>query len=511
MRIQWPSRVRCGNDRPSGFTSTIATTGHGRHIYCRHSGGHDETLAQGMEKSMYDMIVIGGGPAGVAAAMRARELGASVALVERDKMGGTCTNDGCVPTRVLAKAARLVRDAEQFGGYGLTGERPTVHFRKLLDRTEEIVRTIRDKKQDADQLARLGIEIIRGEARFVDAHTVAVGSDRNLEGRTIIICAGGHARRLPFPGNELALTNSEVWTMEQLPRSMVIIGAAATGTQLASVFATFGAQVTLVEMAPQILPGEDALVGKTIAQTFARHGIDVITGIGGVERLEAATDGLRLHYTHDDRLHMLSTEAVIMATGWPGNAEQLNLDAAGVRSERSYIQVDDYLRTSTPHIFAAGDINGQSMLVESGSHEGRIAAENALQGLERDATHRCVPHGGFTDPEYGGVGLTEKQARGQGDPVIAVVSYADLDRAIIDGRQEGFCKLIVARDSREIIGAHVVGEQAVEVVQLLAAGMGADARVEQLAEVEWAYPTFTGIVGLAAREVLRELEINSDA
>lgn len=178
--------------------------------------------------------------------------------------------------------------------------------------------------------------------------------------------------------------------------------------------------------------------------------------------------------------------------------------------ERGRPVVNDALRTNVPHIFAAGDVTGRSMLVESGSYEGRIAAANAVLARNRSARHNIVPHGGFTDPEYGAVGLTEDQAAAEHDVAVATVPYTALDRARIDGRAEGACKLIVSRESREVLGAHVVGEQAVEVAQAVAAAMGAAARVDQLARVEWAYPTFTAVIGIAARKVLRELEVMRD-
>ena len=456
---------------------------------------------------MFDVIVIGGGPAGVTAALRARELGASVALVERGRMGGTCTNDGCVPMRVLAKAARLVRDGEQLRNYGLIGERPTVDFPRLLARTQALVDQIHDKKRLEQHLERVGVTRFAGTARFVDDHTLVLDGGTTLQGDKCIICAGGRARRLPFPGGELALTHSDVWSLPKLPRSVAIVGGAATGCQLASVFAAFGSKVSLLDLAPRILPGEDELVSQVITDAFVRHKIEIISGIGGVERLERDGEGIHFHYTHHGEERMLAVEAVILAVGWPGNVDALNLAAANVQTERSYIVVDDHLRTSTPHIFAAGDITGRMMLVQSASFEARIAAENAVHDGSLTFPHQIVPHGGFTDPEYGSVGLTEQQARANHDCCSVEVNYAELDRAVIDSRTEGVCKLIVSRTSHQIVGAHVVGEQAVEVVQLIAAGMAAGTRVEQLAQLELAYPTFTGIVGLAARQVVRDLGI----
>jgi pyruvate/2-oxoglutarate dehydrogenase complex dihydrolipoamide dehydrogenase (E3) component len=458
---------------------------------------------------MTDLIVIGGGPAGVTAALRARELGASVALVERGRLGGICTNDGCAPTRVLAKAARLAREAEQFGDYGLVGEPPRVDLPQLLAHTQRTIYRIHEKKQLLDHLHQAGVAVFAnaGDASFEDAHTLALGDGTRLAAEKFILCVGGHARRLSFPGSELALTHSDVWTLTRLPRSMAVVGGAATGCQLASIFAAFGARVTLLDAAPRLLPAEDESVAAAMADAFRARGIDLLTGIGGVTRLEREGDALQLHYTLNGP-QRLSVESVILAVGWVGNVESLNLAGAGVQTERGYVVVDAHLRTSAPHIFAAGDVTGRMMLVQSAGYEARVAAENAVLGRGRPHQHRIVPHGGFTDPEYGSVGLTEQQARAEGeDYAVALVPYADMDRAVIDGQTEGFCKLIVARESRRLLGAHVVGEQAVEIVQLVAAGMAADMRVEHLAELELAYPTFTAIVGLAARQLTRELGV----
>ena len=459
---------------------------------------------------MTDVVVVGGGPAGVTAALRARELGAEVALVDRGGLGGTCTNDGCVPTRVLAHAARLVREAGQFAQYGLVGEPPVVDFPRVLAAARETVTRIHGKKQLARHLAQMGVRVVEspGGTRFMDAHTLALTDDATLRGEKIILAAGGHARRLAFPGAEHALTHSDVWTMPRLPRSIVIIGGAATGCQLASVFAAFGSRVAVLEVGPRLVGVEDEAVSQAITEAFTRRGISAITQIGGVERLDRLPDGaLRLTYTRDNAPHEIDAEAVLLAVGWPANSAELNLEAAGVASERGYIRVDDSLQTTAPHIFAAGDVTGRMMLVQSATAEGALAAESAVLGPGGRGAHRIVPHGGFTDPEYGSVGLTEAQARAQDDCAVAIVPYASCDRAVIDGHTEGFCKLIVSQSSHRILGAHIVGEQAVEILQLVAAGMAADMWVEQLAELELAYPTFAAVVGLAARRIVRELGV----
>ncbi len=459
--------------------------------------------------TIYDLIVVGGGPAGVTAALRARELGATVALVERGRMGGTCTNDGCVPTRVLAKAARLLRDSEQFQDYGLTGPVPVLDFEGLIKRTQHIVYTIHEKKQLINHLHDSGAQVFTGtgNAQFSNPHTLVMNDGTSLQAEKFILCAGGRARRLDFPGEELALTHSDIWSLKKLPNSVVIAGAAATGCQVASILNAFGSQVTLLEVAPRILRTEDEAISQTVHQSFHERGIQIETGISGIQKIEKTGDFFRLSYQENGQMLYKEAEAVILSTGWLGNLDSLNLPAAGVATDGRYVQVDDALRTSARHIFAAGDITGRMMLVQSAGYEALLAVENALLNGSRQEKHTIVPHGGFTDPEYGSVGLTEEQALKEEDCEIAVVHFSDLDRAVIDGHTAGLCKLIVSRSNHRILGAHVVGEQALEIIHLVAAGMLAGLWIEQLAELEIAYPTFTAAVGIAARRIVNNLGV----
>jgi pyruvate/2-oxoglutarate dehydrogenase complex dihydrolipoamide dehydrogenase (E3) component len=456
------------------------------------------------------LIVLGGGPAGMAAALQARELHADVTLIESKRVGGTSINEGPAPVRTLARAARLARDAGSWETFGLKGARPAIDLAAVLANARRVALYAHEKKHLAEYIRSTGIELIEGvgPARFLNQHTVGVADGRTWQADKIIIAAGGRGRRLSVPGAELALTYSDIWSLKQLPATVAVVGGAATGCQLASILEDFGCQVYLLELAPRLISQEDEDIAVALADAFQKQGITIITG-AGTERLEKTDGGIRLHYREQERSASLAVDAVFFATGWPGNVDSLNLAAAEVVTDRSYIPVNDYLQSNMPHIFAAGDINGQSMLVQSARYEGRIAAENAVLGPYHRFTHEIVPSGSFTDPEYASVGLTEAEARQQYDCAVAVVQYADLMRPVVDAHPEGFCKLIVERRRRYILGAHVLGEYSVEIIQMVAACMAGGMRVEQLAELQLAYPTFTEAVEMAAQKLVRELGLAS--
>ena len=291
-----------------------------------------------------------------------------------------------------------------------------------------------------------------------------------------------------------------------LPASVAVVGGADTGCQLASILADFGVTVTLIEASPNLVPRADRDISTAMADSFVARGITVLTETL-VEALETAPAGVAVQYHSGSDRGRLDVEAVFFAVGWPGNADALGVSAVGVNTKAGYVVVGADLRSSVAHIFAAGDINGISMLVPSARHQGRVAAENAVLGTRRHFTDEIVPTGSFTDPEYGSVGLTETQARDRYDCEVAVVRYDNLVRPVADGHPEGFCKLIVERHRRYILGAHVLGEYSAEVVQMAAACMVANLRVEQVAEMQPAFPTFTEGVSKAAQQIARQLGI----
>jgi pyruvate/2-oxoglutarate dehydrogenase complex dihydrolipoamide dehydrogenase (E3) component len=453
-------------------------------------------------------LIVGGGPAGVTAAIQARELGADVTLLEAERVGGTNLNQGPAPVRTLARAARLARDWSSWERFGLEGPRPVPNLEAVLANCARVARYAHDKKDVAGHLRRNGIELIDrlGPVRFTGPHTVRAEDGRSWRGDRIVIAVGCRAARLPVPGGELTLTYQDIWTLKALPQAVTVIGGADTGCQMASIFADLGADVRLFEAGPRLVPGADVSISAALRQAFAARGIEVITD-ARVQALERATEQIVVRFTREGPVEQATAEAVFAAVGWPANLKNLDLDAAGVTSNPRAIPVDDYLRTSAGHIFAAGDVNGRSKLVQTARHEGRVAAWNAVRGLTRQPGYDVVPAGSFTDPEYGSVGQTEDQAARDHDVAVGIARYDDLLRPVADGHPEGFCKLIVDRRSHLILGAHVLGEYSAEIVQVVAAAMSAGMKVEQLAEIQFAFPTFTEAVSMAAQMACRTIGI----
>lgn len=453
----------------------------------------------------YDVLVIGGGPAGMAAATRAAELGARTAVVERSALGGTCVNSGCVPSRVLAKTARLFREVRTAYNYGIVVAEPTVDWEKTVERVRATVERVLDAKGYQATLERLDIRLVRGQAVFTGGHSLSVDG-AEISARSIILCIGGGARRLPISGAELSILPYEVLSLRELPAAVAIIGGGHTGAQLTTIFNALGSKVLLLDLAPRILTIEDDDVSASVTAGFASKGVQVETGIDGIDGIAEGPDGsLTIMWKRDGKSASRDVNAVVMAAGWPANLAGLGLEAAGVETARSFIPVDDYLRSNVPHIFVAGDANGSSMLVQAAVFEGETAAENAVLGANRTTPHHLLPEGGFTDPDYAGVGLTEAKARERDSECHAVVvPYAAVERPIIDDREHGFLKLVTDRHRELILGAHAVGENAVEVIQAVASAMAAGTDVATLARVKFAYPTYSAVIGHAARAALRK-------
>jgi dihydrolipoamide dehydrogenase len=452
---------------------------------------------------------IGGGPAGLAAALRAAELGAHSTLFARDALGGMAATDGPVPVRVLAHAARLLREARQLGQYGIEVGLPEVDYSRVLDRVQRVVDDIQMHTHLRPNLERAGVVVHEnaGTVRLADAHTLTTERGLELYADTIIVCTGGTSRRLPIEGFDLTATHSDAWGLTSVPGSMLVVGAGATGAQVASVFNAFGSKIQLFEAAPRILMTEDEDVSVAVADAFRASGMVVREGFGSIDRFEQTSNGVRMLFSKDGVSDQAEAEVVVVAIGWQADTVGLNLPAAGVETtSRGYIAVDAYLRTSVPNIFAAGDVTGRLMLVAHAIHDGYAAATNAVQGPRLRLGEQTSPIGSFTDPEYAQVGLTEARARAGHDIVVGKVSYADSVRPIIDGRTVGFCKLIVDRKTHAILGCHIVGERAVELSQVAAVAIEAGMHVEAFDRIPLAFPTYTNVLGRAVDVVAHQLD-----
>jgi dihydrolipoamide dehydrogenase len=280
---------------------------------------------------------------------------------------------------------------------------------------------------------------------------------------------------------------------------MLVIGAGATGAQVASIFNAFGARVTLFQSGPRILPTEDADVSAGVTAAFRAAGIAVREDFGVIEAFERTPGGVRMRFAKDSVRDSAEAVLAVVAIGWIADTVALDLTAAGVETDaRGFVRVDPYLRTSAPHVLAAGDVTGRLMLAPQAIHDGFVAGTNAVRGATTPREDPVSPIGSFTDPEYAQVGLTEAQAREAHDAVVAVVRFDETTRTIIDGRPIGFCKLIADRATARILGCHVVGERAVEIVQAVAIAMAAGMRVEDLARVPLSFPTYVGMIGRVA-------------
>jgi pyruvate/2-oxoglutarate dehydrogenase complex dihydrolipoamide dehydrogenase (E3) component len=457
---------------------------------------------------MIDVLVVGAGPAGIVAALRAADLGAKTAIVTQNEFGGMAANDGPVPVRTLAHAARLIRDARLLGSYGIAGCNPVLDYPRLLSRVREVVQDVRTSSTWREQIDSLGVAVYEsvGPARFIDPHTIATATGVQLQAKKFILCTGGISRRLNVPGAEFTYTHSDAWSLSAVPPSMLVIGGGATGAQVASVFNAFGSRVQLFHRGARILPTEDEDVSAAVASAFRTAGIMVHEDFGEIESFEKISGAVRMNFCSHGEHRSVEASLAVVAVGWQANTADLNLEAAGLKAgPNGFLEVDAYLRTSVPHVFAAGDVTGRLLLVPPAIQDGFVAATNAVRGPQMVLGNAVNPIGSFTDPEYAQVGLTESQSRSAHNIAAATIRFDATTRTIIDGRTFGFCKLIVDRDTRKILGCHVVGERAVEITQLASIAMTAGMQIDDLAQVPLSFPTYAGVLGRAAASVTRQL------
>lgn len=437
----------------------------------------------------YDLVVVGGGTAGLVSAYGATSLGARVALVERDALGGECLHYGCVPTKALVKSARvahLVRRSEEFGVKSGEAE---VDFPAVMERMRAAIRTA-GEADDPQRFREEGVEVYQEQARFEAPDTIAVDGAR-LRTQSAIIATGSHAVAPPVDGLEEVgyITHVGALKLERLPRSVVIIGSGPIGTEFAQILARFGSRVTVISSSRLPLPQEDPEIGGALGRILTAEGV---TFHGGFRAKEARVEGGEKVITAEngrgERVEARGEE-ILVAAGRAPTTDGLALEEAGVEMQSRGLEVDSRLRTTAENVYAAGDITGKYLFTHVAEYQARTAVRNALFPVEGRADYRTVPWTTFTDPEVAHVGLTEEQARQRHRKVkVYRQPLVEMDRAITDGETEGLVKL-VADGRGKILGGHIVGPEAGNLIQEVVLAMRKNASVQDLSATIHVYPT----------------------
>ena len=460
-----------------------------------------------MEKVPYDLVVVGSGPGGYSAAIRAGQYGLKTALVEKQaRLGGTCLLVGCIPTKSLLQTADVWQRFVHADQEGIHCENPRLDYPKVKERKDGIV--TKHSNGVAMLLKRAKVERIGGYATLKGAGKVEVQSDtgpQTLEARNIIIATGSEARMLPGlePDPEFILTNVEILNLTAVPRSLAIIGAGAVGVEFASIFRRFGSEVTVIEMLPRIVPVEDEDVSKELERNFRKQKIRVETAAraGNIRR---GGQGVQLDLTtREGKQELLDVEKLLVAVGRKPNTEKIGLENTRVALDRGFILVDEYQRTAEPGVYAIGDVvAGTPQLAHVATREGMIAVGHMAGKPAHPINKNRIPGCTYTEPGIGSVGLTEAQARAQGRKVrIGRFPFAGDSRATILGHHEGFVKVVADEEYGEILGVHIIGPEAFELIGEAVAAMEAEATVEVMMETIHAHPTLYEALGEAFNAV----------
>ncbi|MEZ5125905.1 MAG: dihydrolipoyl dehydrogenase [Thermoleophilia bacterium] len=449
---------------------------------------------------MKRILIVGGGPAGYVAAGRAAQLGAAVTLVETREIGGTCLNRGCIPTKALIAGAERLRQVRDASAFGIRTGEVEFDFAAFMDRKERVTSMLRD---GVDHLLKARkVEVITGWARLSGAHTLALSDGRELHGDAIIIATGSEPVRLGLFdwSDPRIMTSDEALRIESVPETLAIVGGGAIGCEFASLFATLGTEVFVIEMMSQLIPGEGMRASKTLQQAFKRTGIDVSLAV----RVESAAPEGEDIALHLDNGRVISAARVLVAVGRRPLTSDAGLTDTGVRlDERGYVVTDRTLRTSVADVFAAGDVTGPPMLAHWAYHQGVIAAENAVTGASRMLDERVVPSVAFSVPEVASCGMSEERAATENVPItIAHVRLNSNSKAVIEGNADGFVRIVCEAESGRILGASVLGPHAAELIHELALATHAGLTLESLAGTIHAHPTLSEAIGEAANAAL---------
>jgi dihydrolipoamide dehydrogenase len=471
------------------------------------------------QQETFDLVVVGGGPGGYPAAIRAAQLGLKTALVEKERPGGVCLNWGCIPTKAMLRSAEVLETMQHSAEYGVLADNVRLDYSAVVKRKERVTKTLTDGV--ASLLKANGVTVVNGHARFVGpraVEVVAVGEaplgpggplynappapdgrpTARLEGRNLIVATGSTPVLLPIPGIDLpgVVTSDGAFLLPEVPRRIVIIGASAVGAEWATMFDAFGSEVTMVELLPTLLPAEDEDMGKALARSFAKRGIKVQTGRTVSEITQVAGTGgdqvLQVAITDPDGQHpsQVETDVVLVGVGRRPNTEGLDLERAGVATnQRGWVEVDDRLRTNVDGVHAIGDVTGTVLLAHVASHQGLVAAA-VIAGHDERMDYRAVPAATFTHPEVASVGLTEARARDAGhDVVVGRFPFTALGRAQTYGATEGLVKVVADRRYGEVLGVHIIGPGASDLIPEGVLAMHLEATLEDIADTIHAHPT----------------------
>ena len=445
--------------------------------------------ASGKASKPHDLGVVGGGVGGLVTASVAGQLGLDTVLIERGhNLGGDCLHYGCVPSKTLIRSASVARTVARSAEYGVHADGGQVDFTGVLQRVRRVVESIQEH-DDPERFRGFGVDVRFGEARFTDPHTVAVDG-APVRGRRFVIATGSAPAVPPVPGLSEAepLTNETVFSIDEQPERLAVIGAGSIGMEMAQAFQRLGTRVTVIEAAERILPRDDADAAEELRTVVAREGVDV--RVGTALKSVRSRDGEHALELGDGGT--VACDRILVAAGRRATLDALDLEKAGVETENGLIRVDPRMRTSRKHIFACGDCCGPYAFTHMAEYQAGIVLANAVFRFPKKASYRSVPWVTFTDPELGQVGLTEAQAREQGLSVdVARFRTRDVDRAMTDGQTDGFVKLIVHRG--RLVGGTVLAPHGGELLHELVLAVHARVKVSALSAAIHAYPTLSQI------------------
>ena len=451
-----------------------------------------------MSTVQYDLAIIGGGPGGYVAAIRAAQLGLHVAIIEKAEMGGVCLNWGCIPTKALLKSAEVLRSTQKAKRYGVSAENVSVDFPAVIKRSRQVAESL--SKGVSFLMKKNGVEVLNGTAKLLGSGRLSVDGDE-LQAKHIIIATGARARPLPevpFDGKTI-ISAKEAMSLESIPEKLVIVGAGAIGVEFADFYAAMGSKVTLVEMLPHILPIEDEEVSAELEKLFKRKRISTLTSTT-VEKIIVKDERAVVTVKNaDESSSELEADKVLVAIGVQGNTEKLGLDDAGVKLDNGWIHTNEYMQTSAPGIYAIGDVAGPPWLAHVASHEGITAVEH-LAGLNVKPMHYDnVPGCTYCSPQVASIGMTESSAIEAGHEIkVGKFPYKASGKAMAAGETDDFIKLIFDAEYGELLGAHIIGAEATELIAEVGIARSLETTHEAVLDTIHAHPTLSEMVMEAA-------------